>query len=83
MPDTDTDRWKMVTIVVVVIALTSIMLNIHFYLNDNSETTPCANDDQANNSNMSHASNVSGENETTMHKIAVVGVTPGGTTEIK
>ena len=81
MPDTNTDRWKMVAIVVVVVALISIMLNVYFYLPDNSEMPPRA-DIGANNSNMSNVSNVSDENETKMHKIAVVAVTPGSTTEI-
>ncbi len=67
-------------IVVVVVALISIMLNVYFYLSDNSEMPPCA-DDGANNSNMSNVSNVSDENETKMHKIAVVAVTAGSTTE--
>ena len=81
MPDTDPDRWKMVAIVVVVIALISIMLNVYFYLPDDSEMPPCA-DIGVNNSNRSNVSNVSDENETEMHKIAVVAVTAGSTTEI-
>ena len=82
MPDTDTDLWKRVSIIVVVVALISIMLNVYFYLSDNSEMPPCADDDDANNSNMSNMSNLSDENGTRMHKIAVVAVTAGSTTEI-
>ncbi len=81
MPDTETDLWKMVAIVVVVVALISIMLNVYFYLPDNSEMPPCA-DIGANNSNLSNVSNVSDENKTKMHKIDVVAVTAGSTTEI-
>ncbi len=81
MPDTDTDRWNIVSIVVVVVALISIMLNVYFYLSDDSEMPPCA-DDATNNSNMSNMSNLSDENGTRMHKIAVVVVTAGSTTEI-
>ncbi len=69
------------SIIVVVVALISIMLNVYFYLSDNSEMPSCA-DDDANNSNMSNMSNLSDENGTRMHKIAVVAVTAGGTTEI-
>jgi len=70
-----------VSIIVVVVALISIMLNVYFYLSDNSEMLSCA-DDDANNSNMSNMSNLSDENGTRMHKIAVVVVTAGGTTGI-
>ena len=71
----------MVLIAVVVVALISIMLNVYFYLSDNSEMPPCV-DDGANNSNMSNVSNVSDDNETKMHRIAVVAITSGSTTEI-
>ena len=81
MPDINPDRWKIVSIVVVAVALVSIMLNVYFYLSDDSKMPPCA-DDGANNFNISNVSNLSDENETKMHRIAVVGVTPGGTTEI-
>ena len=69
------------SIVVVAVALISIMLNVYFYSSDNSEMPPCV-DSGANNSNVSNVSNVPDENETEMHKIAVVAVTAGSTTEI-
>jgi len=81
MPDTDTDRWKRVSIVVVVVALISIVLNVYFYLSDDSEIPPSA-DSGANNSSVLNLSNLSDENKTQMHRIAVVAVTAGSTTEI-
>ena len=69
-------------IVVVVVALISIMLNVYFYLPDDSEMPPGVDDDGANNSNLSNVSNMSDENEMKMHRIAVVEITPGSTTEI-
>ncbi|MEA1908991.1 MAG: hypothetical protein U9N43_08205 [Euryarchaeota archaeon] len=81
MPDINPDRWKIVSTVVVAVALISIMLNVYFYLPDDSKMPPCA-DDGANDFNVSNVSNMSDENETKMHKIAVVAVTAGSTTKI-
>ena len=79
-PDTEhnEDRWKIISIVAILIALISVMLNVYFYLSDESEIAPSAN----NETNHSAVLNASDENETKMHRIARVVITPGDTTEI-
>jgi hypothetical protein len=54
------------------------MLNVYFYLSAESEIVPSAN----NETNNSAVLNASDENETKMHRIARVVITPGDTTEI-
>lgn len=77
MPDTN-DRWKLISIVTIFIALISIVLNVYFYLSDDSEIASGVN----NETDCSNVSNVSGENGTWIRKIARVAVTPGDTVEI-
>ena len=79
-PDTEhnANRWKIVSIVAILIALISVMLNVYFYLSDESEIAPSA-DNETNNSTVL---NTSDENEIGMHRIARVVITPGDTTEI-
>lgn len=80
MPDTEhkENRWKIISIVAILIALISVILNVYFYLSDESEIVPSAN----NETNNSAVLNTSDENETKMHKIARVVITPGDTIEI-
>lgn len=68
----------MISIVVILITLISIILNVYFYLSDDSEIAPRVND----NINRFNISNTSDENEIVMHRIARVTVTPGSTIEI-
>ena len=77
MPDTK-DRWKLISIVTIFIALISIVLNVYFYLSDDSELTSGVN----NETDCSNISNVSGESGAGIRKIARVAVTPGDTVEI-
>jgi len=79
-PDTEHNgnRWKIISIVAILIALISVILNVYFYLSDESELVPSAN----NETNNSTVLNTSDENEMGMHKIARVVITPGDTTEI-
>ncbi|MCK4652499.1 MAG: hypothetical protein KAT13_05395 [Methanosarcinales archaeon] len=79
-PDTEHNehRWKLISIVVILIALISVILNVYFYLSDESELTPGANAG----TNHSTVLNISDENEMGMHRIARVVITPGDTTEI-
>lgn len=74
MPDTK-DRWKLISIVTIFIALISIMLNVYFYLSDESEIVPSAD----NETNCSTILNTSDKNEMEMHRIARVIITPGDT----
>ena len=80
MPDTEHNgnRWKIISIVAILIALISVILNVYFYLSDESELTPGAN----NETNHSTVLNISDENEMEMHRIARVVITPGDTTGI-
>ncbi len=80
-PDTENNenRWKIISIVVILIALISVMLNVYFYLSDESEIAPSAN----NETNCSTVLNTSDEDEIGMHRIARVVITPGDTTEIE
>ncbi|HIE32253.1 MAG TPA: hypothetical protein EYP67_07760 [Methanosarcinales archaeon] len=82
MPDTEHNgnRWKIISIVLILIALISVTLNVHFYLSDESEIASGANN-ETNYSAMSNV-NVSDENETEMHRIARVVITPGDTIKI-
>ena len=79
-PDTEhnENRWKIISIVAILIALISVMLNVYFYLSDESELVPSAN----NETNNSTVLNTSDEDEMRVHKIARVVITPGDTTEI-
>ena len=79
-PDTEhnENRWKIISIVAILIALISVILNVYFYLSDESELTSGAN----NETNHSTVLNISDENEMEMHRIARVVITPGDTTEI-
>ncbi len=79
-PDTEhnENRWKIISIVAILIALISVILNVYFYLSDESELTSGA-DNETNNSTVL---NISDENEIGMHRIARVVITPGDTTEI-
>ena len=79
-PDTEhnKNRWKILSIVAILIALISIILNVYFYLSDESEIVPSANN-ETNNSTVLH---ISDENEIGVHRIARVAITPGDTTEI-
>ena len=79
-PDTEhnEDRWKIISIVAILIALISVILNVYFYLSDESELTSGA-DNETNNSTVL---NISDENEIGMHRIARVVITPGDTIEI-
>jgi len=54
------------------------MLNVYFYLSDESEIAPSA-DNETNNSTVL---NTSDENEIGIHRIARVVITPGDTTDI-
>jgi hypothetical protein len=54
------------------------MLNVYFYLSDESELVHSAN----NETNNSTVLNTSDENEIGMHRIARVVISPGDTTEI-
>lgn len=80
MPNTERDknRWKIVSIVAILIALISVILNVYFYLSGESEIAPGAN----NETNNFTVLNISDEDETGMHRIARVAITPGDTTEI-
>ncbi len=80
-PDTENNenRWKIISIVVILIALISVMLNVYFYLSDESEIAPSAN----NETNCSTVLNTSDEDEIGMHRIARMVITPGDTTEIE
>jgi carbamoylphosphate synthase large subunit len=62
----------------ILIALISVILNVYFYLSDESEIVPSAN----NVTNCSTVLNISDEDETGVHRIARVAITPGDTTEI-
>ena len=77
MPNTEhnENRWKIIAIVVILIALISIVLNVYFYLSDESELTSGAN----NETNNSTVLNRSDENEIGIHRIARVVITPGDT----
>ncbi len=79
-PDTEHDgnRWKIISIVAILIALISVILNVYFYLSDESEIAPIAN----NETNNSTVLNISDEHEMGVHRIARVAITPGDTTEI-
>ena len=79
-PDTkhNGNRWKLVSVVAILIALISVVLNVYFYLSDESELTSGAN----NGTNHSTVLNISDENEMGMHRIARVVITPGDTTKI-
>ena len=79
-PDTEhnENRWKIISIVAILIALISVILNVYFYLSDESEIASGAN----NETNHSTVLNTSDENEMEMHRIARVVITPGDTTEI-
>lgn len=79
-PDTEhnVNRWKIISIVAILIALISVILNVYFYLSDESELTSGAN----NETNHSTVLNISDETEMGMHRIARVVITPGDTTEI-
>ena len=79
-PDTEHDgnRWKIISIVAILIALISVILNVYFYLSDESEIAPIAN----NETNNSTVLNISDEYEMGVHRIARVAITPGDTTEI-
>lgn len=66
------------SIVAILIALISVMLNVYFYLSDESELVPSAN----NETNNSTVLNTSDDGEMGVHKIARVVITPGDTTEI-
>ena len=79
-PDTEHNesRWKIISIVAILIALISVMLNVYFYLSDESEIAPSA-DNETNNSTVL---NTSDENEIGIHRIARVVITPGDTTKI-
>ena len=67
------NRWKIIAIVVILIALISIILNVYFYLSDESELTSGAN----NETNNSTVLNTSDEHEIGIHRIARVVITPG------
>lgn len=79
-PDTEhtKNRWKIISIVAILIALISVILNVYFYLSDTSGIVPSAN----NKTNGSTVLNLSDENETGVHRIARVAITPGYTTKI-
>jgi flagellar basal body-associated protein FliL len=79
-PDTEhnKNRWKIISIVAILIALISVILNVYFYLSDEPELTSGAN----NETNHPVVLNASGENKTGMHRIARVVITPGDTTVI-
>jgi flagellar basal body-associated protein FliL len=74
-PDTEhkENRWKIISIVAILIALVSVILNVYFYLLDESEIAPSAN----NETNHSTVLNISDENKTEIHRIARVVITPG------
>jgi hypothetical protein len=76
-PDTEhnENRWKIISIVAILIALISVILNVYFYLSDESELTSGAN----NETNNSTVLNMSDENEMGIHRIARVVITPGDT----
>jgi len=80
MPNTEhnRNRWKIIAIVVILIALISIILNVYFYLSDETELTSGDN----NETNNSTVLNISDEHETGVHRIARVVITPGDTTVI-
>jgi flagellar basal body-associated protein FliL len=80
MPGTEHNgnRWKIISIVAILIALISVILNVYFYLSDESEIAPGAN----NETDHSTVLNISDENEMGVHRIARVVITPGDTTEI-
>ena len=74
-PYINENRWKIIAIVVILIALISIILNVYFYLSDESELTSGAN----NETNNSTVLNMSDETEMGIHRIARVVITPGDT----
>ncbi|MEA1906336.1 MAG: hypothetical protein U9N12_05205 [Euryarchaeota archaeon] len=92
MPDTEqkarkpqkiqkSDRWKTISAAVILIAAISIMLNIYLCLSNGSGVASNAgNDDETD--HFAAPNNTSNENETEMHKIAAVAITPGSTTLI-
>ena len=79
-PDTEHNgsRWKIISIVAILIALISVILNVYFYLSDESELVSSADNETKN----STVLNTSDENETGVHRIARVAITPGDTIEI-
>lgn len=80
MPNTEHNgnRWKIISIVAILIALISVILNVYFYLSDEPE--PASEDN--NETNHSIVLNISDGHEMGVHKIARVVVTPGDTTEV-
>lgn len=70
----------MVSTAVILIAAISILLNVYLCLSDGSGMAS----DAGNDNETDHVAtlNTSNENETKMHKIAVVAITPGSTTLI-
>jgi len=80
-PDTEhnNNRWKIISIVAILVALISVILNVYFYLSDNSEIAPSDN----NETNNSTVLNISDENGMGVHRIARVAITPGDTAEIE
>jgi len=79
-PDTEhnKNRWKIISIVAILVALISVILNVYFYLSDEPEIEPSAN----NETNNSTVLNISNENGMGVHRIARVAITPGNTTII-
>ena len=77
MPNTDS-RWKSVAVVAALIVLVSIAVNVYFYLSDESEIASGVN----NTTNNLTILNISDKNETGVHRIARVAVTPGNTISI-
>ena len=80
MPNTEHNgnRWKIISIVAILIALISVILNVYFYLSDEPELTSGDN----NETNHSIVLNISDEHETGVHRITRVVVTPGDTVVI-
>ncbi len=74
------NRWKVVSTAVILIAAISILLNVYLCLSNGSGMASDAGND--NETDHFAAPNTSNENETEMHKIAVVAITPGSTTLI-
>ncbi len=70
----------MVSTAVILIAAISILLNVYLCLSNGSGMASDAGND--NETDHFAALNTSNENETKMHKIAVVAITPGSTTLI-
>jgi len=85
MPDTErkarklqkSDRWKTISTAVILIAAISILLNVYFCLSNGSGMASDAGNETE--TDRFVALNTSDENETRMHKIAVVTITPGST----